>query len=284
MARVVNYIFPFSSKTNEVKRYNDPTKILTALKFSRETSSYINKIEHAGGYGVYFLFDDDSVYIGKTTNFKNRLRLHLSQKDFWNYGILITTENNSFNQTDIDYLEYKFLNEFKDTDYSLNNSQLRPTQPNISQSDFVVLEDHFNEAKFLLEVEGLIIENKKRNESKDQEPIFSYGIFEPNSRSYTAQLEVIKTGEKREFIAKEGSIIRNPKEQTKNYFNKQYNRSQNFIIKYRDKKILTKISDSEYKLVKDIKVSSPSEFAALISGSSTNGWTFFKDLEDKVER
>jgi len=56
-------------------------------------------------YGVYLLISQDKVYVGQSSNLKARITQHIVGKDWWERAVVLTTQNDSFNKSDIDYLE-----------------------------------------------------------------------------------------------------------------------------------------------------------------------------------
>lgn len=60
-------------------------------------------------YGVYLLLSDQQVYVGQAIDLERRTKQHLSDKDWWTQVILMTTKDDSFNSSDIDYLEARLI-------------------------------------------------------------------------------------------------------------------------------------------------------------------------------
>ena len=56
-------------------------------------------------YGVYLLLSEQLVYVGQARDLERRTRQHLADKDWWSQVILMTTKDDSFDASDIDYLE-----------------------------------------------------------------------------------------------------------------------------------------------------------------------------------
>lgn len=60
-------------------------------------------------YGVYLLLSEQLVYVGQARDLERRTRQHLADKDWWSQVILMTTKDDSFNASDIDYLESRLI-------------------------------------------------------------------------------------------------------------------------------------------------------------------------------
>ena len=61
-------------------------------------------------YGVYLLLSDHQVYVGQAVDLERRTKQHLTDKDWWTQVVLMTTKDDSFNASDIDYLEARLIN------------------------------------------------------------------------------------------------------------------------------------------------------------------------------
>ena len=105
---------------------------------------------------MYFLFDDSEdeskMYIGQSINGINRIGDHYYDIAFWSYAILFVTDNNSFNKDIIDYLEHKFIQEFRNSSYVLKNSNLRGVVPTISKENLLTTKCFIEQIVFLLSV------------------------------------------------------------------------------------------------------------------------------------
>ena len=86
--------------------YIEDTSWQIGAMFSSPRESIDDLIERADckKYGVYLLLSDEQVYVGQARDLERRTRQHLTDKCWWNHIILMTTKDNSFNGSDIDYL------------------------------------------------------------------------------------------------------------------------------------------------------------------------------------
>ena len=56
-------------------------------------------------YGIYLLISENMVYVGQSSDLSKRIKQHLAGKDWWDKVVILTTNDNSLNRSDIDYLE-----------------------------------------------------------------------------------------------------------------------------------------------------------------------------------
>ncbi len=268
MPKTITYLYPENKLASKLKIYQDKSSQVRAFMFTRSTVSNIKRLDYCDNYAIYFLISNDnennldSLYIGQSENGIKRIENHVLNKKFWSTGIMFITENNSFDKMTIDYLEWKFIQIFKESDYVLDNKDLRIKKPNISIYDQPVLDSYVEQIIFLLSIEGI---NKKINKKE-----IIQNKFYPSSKTYKHIATLIISDGK--FYLAESSIIRR--------IDKSYNKS---ITKRIDTLIMqNKIQKNGEKLVakQDILCKSPSGVAELITGASSNGWLFFEGLDE----
>ncbi len=204
----------------------------------------------------------------QSANGIQRIEEHVRRKDFWTYGILFVTDNNSFDKLSIDYLEYEFIQRFKKSSYVLTNKDLRLNKPNISVYDIPNIEAFITQIKFLLSAEGIDID-----EQRDRNELIKY--YYPPTK-HNAKL-FVKDGK---FILAAGSEIKRPLESTKDWKDKNHYKRGNAIIdSYIENE---KVKEMNGKLITQVNLAfkAPSAPADLITGLSENGWKFFKELEE----
>lgn len=68
------------------------------------------EVEEAKRFGVYILLSETQIYIGEASDLKNRIKQHDKGKRWWERAVLITTTDDSLDQTDINYLETTIIN------------------------------------------------------------------------------------------------------------------------------------------------------------------------------
>lgn len=272
MQKTITYLYPDEKNASNLKMYQDRTNQIKAFYFTRESYKKVYELPCSLNYAIYFLFNDSEdesvVYIGQSVNGIQRIEEHVRRKDFWTYGILFVTDNNSFDKLSIDYLEYEFIQRFKKSSYVLTNKDLRLNKPNISVYDIPNIEAFITQIKFLLSAEGIDID-----EQQDRNELIKY--YYPPTK-HNAKL-FVKDGK---FILVAGSEIKRPLESTKDWKDKNhYKRGNSIIDSYIENE---KVKELNGKLITQVNLAfkAPSAPANLITGLSENGWKFFKELEE----
>ncbi len=272
MQKTITYLYPDEKNAANLKMYQDRTNQIKAFYFTRESYKQVYELSCSLNYAIYFLFNDSEdenlVYVGQSVNGIQRIEDHIRQKEFWTYGILFVTDNNSFDKLSIDYLGYEFLQRFKKSSYSLTNKDLRLNEPNISIYDLPNLEAFITQIEFLLSAEGIDID-----EQEDKNELMKY--YYPSAK-HNAKL-FVKDGK---FILAAGSEVKRPPESTKEWKDKNHYQRGNAII---DSYIADgKVKEADGKLITQVYLAfkSPSAPADLITGLSENGWKFFKGLDE----
>lgn len=125
--------------------------------------TYINQCadrDDLGNTGVYFLFgrndetDEERVYIGEAENIFNRLKQHLSEKDFWTECIVFISKDNNLNKAHIKYLEnHLYILAKESKRYEIVNSNV-PTEASISEMDRAEMDEFIDNMRLILGVLG----------------------------------------------------------------------------------------------------------------------------------
>lgn len=273
MQKTITYLYPDATKASNLKIFQDRTNQIKAFYFTKDSLKDIEKMESSSNYAIYFLFDNSDegsnrVYVGQSMNGIGRISDHVRNKDFWTYCILFVTDNNSFDKLAIDYMEYEFIKKLKKSSYILMNKDLRTTEPNVSIYDKPNLLSYIDQIEFLLSAEGVVMDVLKTDNG-------SIDYYYPKSNKYKAKL-FIKDGK---FVLAKGSIVKRPVESSKNWKSDRfYNKNNSIIDDYiNDGKV--EENNGDIVLTVNISYKSPSQPASLITGLSTNGWRFFKNLD-----
>lgn len=118
-------------------------------------------------YGVYLLLSEQQVYVGQASDLERRTRQHLTDKDWWRQVILMTTKDDSFNASDIDYLESKLI-VLAETAGTLDSDNKKKGNPQkVDEFRQAELEQYLEEALFLLDLIGVrVFKKTKRVSSK----------------------------------------------------------------------------------------------------------------------
>ncbi|WP_313525542.1 GIY-YIG nuclease family protein [Anaerotignum sp.] len=272
MQKTITYLYPDERNAANLKMYQDRTNQIKAFYFTRESYKQVYELPCSLNYAIYFLFNDSEdenlVYVGQSINGIQRIEDHIRGKDFWSYGILFVTDNNSFDKLSIDYMEYEFIQRFKKSSYVLTNRDVRPNKPNISVYDFPNLEAFITQIEFLLSAESIDIDEQG---DKNESIKYYYPPMKHNAKLF------VKDGK---FILAAGSEVKRPSESTQEWKDKNHFKRGNAIIdSYIENE---KVIEIDGKLITQVNLAfkSPSAPADLITGLSENGWKFFKGLEE----
>lgn len=106
-------------------------------------------------YGVYLLLSDQQVYIGQASDLERRTKQHLTDKEWWTQVILMTTKDDSFNASDIDYLEARLINIAETAGKLDSDNKKRGNPQKVDEFRQAELEQYLDEALFLLELIGI---------------------------------------------------------------------------------------------------------------------------------
>ena len=124
--------------------------------------------------GVYFLFgrddetDEEQVYIGEAENILNRIRQHLSEKDFWTECIVFISKDNNLNKAHIKYLEnHLYILAKESKRYEVVNSNV-PTEASISEMDRAEMDEFIDNMRLILGVLGHKILEPSVNSKNDR--------------------------------------------------------------------------------------------------------------------
>ena len=222
--------------------------------------------------GIYLLFgkdeeDNDLVYIGEAESVFNRLKQHLSGKEFWNEAIVFISKDDNLNKAHIKYLENR-LHEIAVSArrYKVENSMI-PTQSSISESDRAEMEEFIGYVKILVNTLGHKVFDEKRVLKAKQKQNF---FFIKATRGADGQGEPTTDG----FLIFKGSKAAH--EMTNSLSSSIINNRQKLI----DSNILVDKVD-HFEFTEDYIFSSPSTAAAILMGRNANGQTEWKLKDGK---
>ena len=126
----------------------------------RESINKLISLADCKKYGVYLLLSDQQVYVGQASDLERRTKQHLSDKDWWTRIIMMTTKDNSFNASDIDYLESSLITLAEKAGKSDSDNKKKGNPQKVSEFRQAELEQYLEEALFLLELIGIKIFKK----------------------------------------------------------------------------------------------------------------------------
>lgn len=129
----------------------------------RDSIEELLKLEICKNYGVYLLLSDDKVYIGQASDLSQRIKQHIIGKTWWDRVVLLTTDNDSLDKSDIDYLEASLIDKAKKIGSLDSDNKQKGNKKKVNEFREVELEQYMEEALFLLELIGITVfcENRK---------------------------------------------------------------------------------------------------------------------------
>lgn len=117
-------------------------------------------------YGVYLLLSKDRVYVGQASDLERRIKQHLAGKDWWEQVVLLTTQDDRFTRSDIDYLESVLIKKAESLQTLDSDNRNKGNAPKVDKFRKVDLDQYLDEAKFLMELIGVnVFSNSKKKNS-----------------------------------------------------------------------------------------------------------------------
>lgn len=280
-SKAISYYFPNYKQASSLKIFQDLTSQIRGYYFSKSNIKSLREDEFVNNYAVYFLFEDNggnsSVYIGQSENGLSRIKNHVTNKEFWNYCIMFVTDNNQFDKTCIDYLEWYFINLFKGSKYTLTNTQERNKEPNIDNVfTKPTITNYASQIEFLLEANGIELIS-----DVDEVQISKLKLYSA-SKGLDAHIYIYDG----KFYLKNGSTIKKAANSSLEWNDDgAFHRRQ--IKKYSELVESGKAMDidgTSARLIEDVMFNSPSAAAEICSGLSENGWMFWNGLNDERKK
>jgi len=214
--------------------------------------------------GVYLLFGrndegKDIVYIGEAETIIDRLKQHISQKDFWSEVILFISKDENLNKAHIKYLESRLYEITKKVNrYILENSAI-PSKSSISESDIAEMEEFISNIKLLTNTLG--------------HPVFEDLVDKTRSNSVKGNLFYINAARGAKGVglpSSKGFIVLRGSEIAQDTVNSM----QESLINIRKKLISDGVIETlkgKWSFTQDHEFSSPSTAAAVVMGRNANG-------------
>ncbi|MBI9039380.1 MAG: GIY-YIG nuclease family protein [Bacteroidales bacterium] len=225
--------------------------------------------------GVYLLFGKNEegkliVYIGEAEIIFDRLKQHLSQKDFWNEVIAFISKDENLNKAHIKYLENKLFEKAQKINrYILENNSI-PTKSSISESDRAEMEEFIENIKLLTNTLGhKVFEEIRETKTIKQE------------RQKTFEIKAVRGASAKGIPTSSGFVVFKDSEiatSTVNSLTGSFRKLRDKII---DEKIVIE-KDKKLVFSKDFEFSSPSTAAVMVLGRNANGLTEWKLADGKT--
>lgn len=131
---------------------------------------HINKLikqyKECENWGIYFLISKEQVYIGQASELKSRIKQHLLGKDWWERVFIFTTDNDSLNRRDIDYIEGILINHANEIKKLNSDNKKSGNKTNIDYYRKAELDEYIRESLFILNFIGVDVFDSKINTNK----------------------------------------------------------------------------------------------------------------------
>lgn len=103
-------------------------------------------------YGIYLLISDDMVYVGQSSDLSKRIKQHLDGKDWWEKVVILTTNDNSLNRSDIDYLEAVLISKAVKVGRLSSDNKNKGNKKKIDKFRKCEMDQYIDEALFMLKM------------------------------------------------------------------------------------------------------------------------------------
>lgn len=131
---------------------------------------HINKLieqyKECENWGIYLLISKEQVYIGQASELKSRIKQHLLGKDWWERVFIFTTDNDSLNRGDIDYIEGILINHANEVKKLNSDNKKSGNKTNIDYYRKAELDEYIRESLFILNFIGVDVFDSKINTNK----------------------------------------------------------------------------------------------------------------------
>ena len=234
----------------------------------RPLLSEAKKISGTDRPGIYYLIRENEengiarIYVGQTRNGISRLDDHNRQKDFWNKAILFLADSQTFSLDIISGLEEHAIEKARGSKrYTVENS-VKPKFV-IDEYDLRTIEKIYSEIRFVMATQGYKMNDAAEDWNKTdmlhttRNGILAFGVYD---------------GDKFEVL--DGSQINMERPAAL----ERYNQLRADLLNTGT----ISLSDGKYVLHTTIEFKTPSGAGDFVLGGSTNGWTEWKNSENKT--
>lgn len=221
--------------------------------------------------GVYFLLEKqtaetgDRAYIGESENVIKRLSQQERNQDFWNEVIIFTSKDENLTKAHVKYLESRLTTIGKTADrYQIENVNT-PTESALPRSDQDSMKEYIHNLKIVMGTLGHRVLEPVREVtpskmSEPEVPRLANFIFSFSTRDLKATGQQSDDG----FVLFSGSDISGKP-------SKSVPKNARTILEKWVNDGTVESNSKNYKLTKDVVLSSSSYAAALVSGTSRSG-------------
>lgn len=251
-----------------------------AIAVPRSRITELSAWNEAARPGVYFLLgkdeeDSPAVYVGEAESVVERLKSHITEKEFWNEVILFTSKDDNLTKAHVRYLESRLLEIAKQAErYSIQNSN-SPGIPVLPRGECDAMEEFAQNIVILLGTLGhKVLEPVAKSVRLDSERL---NREQSSKNRLKLALNLTTKGLKANAaVTDEGIVVLKGSQAAQEV---QSSLSDGYVALRQEliaQKIMVLAEDS-YLFVKDYLFASPSQAAAIVVGSAVNGRVKWQD-------
>lgn len=222
---------------------------------------------------IYFLIgnDDgntiDTVYVGESESFAERILDHQRKKDFWNMAVCFISANDFLHKGNVKYLESVLLSDLKAADRVVVEAGKISNKAHLSESEEADILSFAENLKLVMASIGYTFLKKVTDEKEKEEEYYCSGKgVEARGMPSTEGFVVLKgsgiSGKEAEAISGSGVSV------------ERYQLFHSDRLRMRD--------NGDYELLDNLVFSSPSYAAGVVLGNSVNGWIAWRNKGGKT--
>lgn len=225
--------------------------------------------------GVYLLFgkdevSNDLVYIGEAEVIFDRLKQHLSQKDFWYEVIVYISKDENLNKAHIKYIENCLFNIAQRANRYIIKNNSTPTKPSISESDQAEMNEFIENIKLLTNTLGhKVFEDIRISKSTKQ------------IKQKTFLIKAARGADAKGIPTVSGFVVLKDSKIAISIVNSLTNSFKKLRQKIIEDGVVIK-NEENLIFSKDFEFSSPSTAAVMVMGRNANGLTEWKLPDGKT--
>lgn len=270
-AKTIQIFLP-SGDPQGIRQAEITTRIVRLIEVPRALLKEFLAMPEAVGGAVYFLFGDGEesvkpkLYIGQTTDLKQRLVKHQKEKDFWQTAVVMLSRADSLTTTHSVYLERLCIQRAKEAgryvvDNDTNGNKLNTTKPLEAEC-----EELFETGETLMSTLGFQVFEKPASAPAAADLYFCTAAGTNARAKYTAEgMTVLKGSKARGTIT--GSF-----EDTGFHVMRKKLQAEGVL----------QLSGEHLVFTQDFPFKSPSAAAAIVIGNNTNGWVAWRTQDGKT--
>lgn len=141
--------------------------------------------ELCGHWGIYLLVSENQVYIGQSSELKTRIKQHLYGKDWWERVFILTTSNNSFGKSDIDYLEDELIKKAIEANKLNSDNKKCGNKSNLTYDKEVELNEYLKDTLFILSFINVNVFENNKKENTNIESLSNLVATKPQDQILT---------------------------------------------------------------------------------------------------